>query len=323
MINKEYYINNLPQNLPIFHLPVWLNAVCGNDWDVALCLDNEKITASMPYYCKIVNGGTYIVLPPLTQFLGPHFSEGAAKKSKVEQISSEIDLLEKLYKQLPPFKVYDQHWSYTFQNWLPFYWHGFSQSTRYTYVIEETADIEFLWNNFRNDVRSEIRKGEKLLNITSSKNNAVFYELMTKTYVKQNLTVPYSFEFIDTFINTLDEKSMCKIFNAEDKNGVAIGTLLLVWDEMSVYYLVGALDTAYKYNGAMSCLIWEGIKFASQVNKKFDFEGSMIQNIEKFFRKFGGAPLPYFRIYKSHKSKKEMIKEGLISIKEGLLKKNK
>lgn len=33
-------------------------------------------------------------------------------------------------------------------------------------------------------------------------------------------------------------------------------------------------------------IYWEGIKFAAKVSKHFDFEGSMIENIERFCRSF-------------------------------------
>jgi len=46
--------------------------------------------------------------------------------------------------------------------------------------------------------------------------------------------------------------------------------------------------------------IFEGIKLANQLGKKFDFEGSMLPNIEKNFRKYGGVQKPYFRIWKDY-----------------------
>ena len=45
-------------------------------------------------------------------------------------------------------------------------------------------------------------------------------------------------------------------------------------------------------------LTWEGIKFASQMHLKYDFEGSVIKRISKSMRQFGGKPMPYFRIRK-------------------------
>jgi hypothetical protein len=36
------------------------------------------------------------------------------------------------------------------------------------------------------------------------------------------------------------------------------------------------------------------------VTKKFDFEGSMIEPVEKFFRAFGATQMPYFQVKKTN-----------------------
>lgn len=48
----------------------------------------------------------------------------------------------------------------------------------------------------------------------------------------------------------------------------------------------------------MSFLTWEAIKFSSGVTKTFDFEGSMIESVERFFRAFGAKQKPYFQVSK-------------------------
>ena len=46
--------------------------------------------------------------------------------------------------------------------------------------------------------------------------------------------------------------------------------------------------------------ISKAIKFSSEVTKQFNFEGSMIKPIERFFRAFGAKQIPYFEISKSN-----------------------
>ena len=48
----------------------------------------------------------------------------------------------------------------------------------------------------------------------------------------------------------------------------------------------------------MSLIIWEAIKIAKQHSTIFDFEGSMIEPIERFFLGFGSTPKPYLNIVK-------------------------
>jgi hypothetical protein len=46
--------------------------------------------------------------------------------------------------------------------------------------------------------------------------------------------------------------------------------------------------------------MWNAIKIASENTKRFDFEGSMIENVERFFRSFGAVPIPYYNIKKTN-----------------------
>ena len=51
-------------------------------------------------------------------------------------------------------------------------------------------------------------------------------------------------------------------------------------------------------NFAMSYLLWQAILYTKDTLKLnvFDFEGSMIPSIEKYFRKFGGEITPYYSL---------------------------
>ena len=61
---------------------------------------------------------------------------------------------------------------------------------------------------------------------------------------------------------------------------------------------MGGGDPEFRNSGAASLLIWEGIKFAHNHSEIFDFEGSMIESIERFFRGFGAVPRVYYNVTK-------------------------
>jgi hypothetical protein len=75
--------------------------------------------------------------------------------------------------------------------------------------------------------------------------------------------------------------------------------IYVVWDEQSAYYLMGGGDPELRSSGATSLCMWEAIKFVSTKTKSFDFEGSMIERVERFFRAFGAIQTPYFSITKT------------------------
>ena len=86
-----------------------------------------------------------------------------------------------------------------------------------------------------------------------------------------------------------------------------------MWDENSAYYLMGGGDPDLRNSGAASLVLWEAIKHASTVTGKFDFEGSMNESIERFFRGFGGRQELAFNVSKTN-SKLLHIRQCLLDI---------
>ena len=72
----------------------------------------------------------------------------------------------------------------------------------------------------------------------------------------------------------------------------------MVWDDYTAYYLIGGADPELRNSGASSLLLWEAIQFAAQVSRTFDFEGSMLKPVERFFRAFGAIQQPYMQVKK-------------------------
>jgi hypothetical protein len=46
-------------------------------------------------------------------------------------------------------------------------------------------------------------------------------------------------------------------------------------------------------------LLYKGIEFALTSGRKFDFEGSMLQGVETFYRLLGGKQVSVYRVQKS------------------------
>ena len=59
---------------------------------------------------------------------------------------------------------------------------------------------------------------------------------------------------------------------------------------------MGGGDPKLRKSGATSLLLWEAINRQPLGVQVFDFEGSMIEPIERFFRAFGAVQTPYFEI---------------------------
>lgn len=283
------------KDIPLFQQAWWLDATAGNSWDVVLVEKGGKFEAALPFIMKKRYGLRVITQPALTQFLGPWLVPSSGKKAK--QIAREKDLMQALIDQLPEHHIYRQSWSSARQNWMPFYWRGFSQTTRYSYQLQDLGDLDQVWDGFQASIRGDIRKATKQGVVVSNEANIDnFISLNNKVFERQEKPVPYSESFVKNIDKVASKRGQRAIFVAKDQEGQQHAAVYLVWDSQSAYYLMGGGDPVLRNSGATSLCMWEAIKFASNVTQKFDFEGSMIEPVERFFRAFGGDPVPFFTI---------------------------
>lgn len=285
--------------IPIFSQDWWLDAVCGDCWDVCLVERNGIIVASMPFYFKKKYGFDVLSQPKLTQTLGPWLRSSERKYAK--RLDQEKELLSELHEALPKFHYFSQNWHHKNTNWLPIYWQGFRQTTRYTYRLPELESLDLVWSGFRENIRREIRKAQKRFNLTVRTDLSLddFLPLHLQTFERQGIKLPYSVEFLERLDRACVDQNARRIFIAEDDMGRRHAGLYIIWDEESAYYLMGGGDPELRSSGATSLCMWDAIQFAASVTKSFDFEGSMIEPIEKFFRAFGAIQTPYFSISKT------------------------
>jgi lipid II:glycine glycyltransferase (peptidoglycan interpeptide bridge formation enzyme) len=302
MTNKEKYREfcEYEKNIPIFSQDWWLDAVCGNDnWDVAIVEKGGQIWATMPYYKVKKFGFTLIIMPKLTQTLGPYIKYPPKQKYS-SRLSWEKEVMSKLIEQLPKFDYFNQHFHYTVTNWLPFYWKGFKQTTRYTYIIDLSKSLDEIFSDISSNYRNKIRKASSLVSVERGFAIEEFYKINKKTFERQEIKIPYDLDFVKKQYQALKQRNLCEIFYAVDKHGNIHSSAFLMWDNDSAYVHMIGEDPEFRNSGAGILLIWELIKFsAKELNLKyFNFEGSIIESIEQVRRDFGAIQVPYFKVYK-------------------------
>ena len=213
---------------------------------------------------------------------------------------------------------FSQNFHTNFTNWLPFMWEGYTQTTRYTYVLENLSDPEEIWGNLAKNIKSDIKKARKrgLQVFSDSADPKVFWNVYVKTFERQGMSAPISFEFFKAFDRAVSARNKRRIFLTVDDDAAVHAGVYLVWDDRYAYYLMGGGDPALRSSGGTSLGLWEAINFSAGVADCFDFEGSVIRSIETYFRAFGGRQRPYFQIRKV-KTGGKRVKEAVRKI--GLL----
>jgi hypothetical protein len=82
-------------------------------------------------------------------------------------------------------------------------------------------------------------------------------------------------------------------------NGHPVAGVYIVHDAHTAYYLMGGYSKN-AHHGAGALAMWHAILKAKEMGLEvFDFEGSIIPAIERYFRGFGGKLTPIFSIHKA------------------------
>jgi hypothetical protein len=303
MNNKEKYKQWCDNNkdLPLFYRHGYYQALFGNNWDVALDIRDEKIVGCLPYIIRSKFGFKKINPELFLPYQGVWINYPQNQKYATK-IGFEKEVCEKLLKQMPDVAFYHQMFHPNFTNWMAFYWKGFEQTTRYTYIINYNPNIDAIFDAFKSNLKWDIRKAEKSISISTSENIEQLYKLKKQDYNIKNIPLNVPFEKVNKLYEYCKSNNCGELLTATDDKANIHAMMLLVWDEHTAYYLFSATNHTFKTSGAMSLLIWEAIKKMNGLGKNFNFEGSMIKSIEKHFRGFGGIQTPYFSIKKTNSS---------------------
>lgn len=282
----------VPTTNTLFEEPWWLDAAAPGSWDAVEVVEGDRVVARLPYVAKRTRGITVLTQPPLTPTLGPWVEPSEGKYAR--RLELEKERLTALIERLPPHHVFRQNFAPAVTNWLPFHWAGFTAGVRYTYRLEDLSDPDAIWSEFAENVRRQVRKAQKTVEVREGEIES-FLALQAMTFERQGLKPP-----AQALVRRLEQASGARgagrLLSAVDADGNTHAAVFLVWDDRSAYYLMGGRDDAFARSGAMSLLLWEAIRFAAGVTKAFDFEGSMVEPIERFFRSFGGRQTPYLRV---------------------------
>ena len=129
-----------------------------------------------------------------------------------------------------------------------------------------------------------VRKAENRHNLKAREDLGIdaFLDLNVQTFERQGIDSPIRKDFIRRLDAACEAKECRKILIAEDPEGQRHAGIYIVWDEESAYYLMGGSDPSLRSSGATSLCLWEAIRFASATTQSFDFEGSMLEPVERF-----------------------------------------
>lgn len=305
MTDKQQYrlLCQTEESIPIYSRDWWLDIVCGaNNWNVLLATKKSgEIVSALPYFepCPGI-----ITMPFYTQTMGPWFSPEHEKDTYRKKVTQRQDILKLFAKELDKTTFFHQNFSHDITDWLPFHWAGYKQSTRYTYIMCDIKEHEPLWMAMSSNIRRNITKAKEKNKITVRRNIPVedFLKVQSLTFKRQNLNSPKGESILIKLINESRKRNQGDIWGGYDEEGKLHAAAFIVWQQSSAYYIAGGGNPQLRDSGAHALILWTAIKELSAITDQFDFEGSMIPGVERFFREFGAKQYPFFTINRGNLS---------------------
>lgn len=270
----------------------WLDATAGPDgWRHAdVRGDDGRLVATWPAAVRQTPLGDVFTGAPLTPYLGPLLSAGDGRQRRAR----EVEQLERLVEALRPYAHLDARCSPQLDYWAPLVWHGFSQTSHYTWRMEDVSDEEATFARLQNSLRGKVSKARRLGLVIEPGSVDDLLALQRQTFERQEGAGAGPAEgLVRRLVAAAAANNAGEILVARDEAGRAYSAALFVWDERTTWYILSGSDTELRASGSLPLLVWEGIRAAGRRGTAFDFEGSMLRHLEGFVRDFGGEPVPY------------------------------
>ena len=231
-----------------------------------------------------------------------------------ENKNNEI-ILNYFSENLPHFNYFEQNWHHEYKKCSAFYEKGFCNQTMRTCIIENIENIEKIRKNFSKNRKYDLNKAddEKLI-INYDIKPDFFYEEHKRNLIKRGLKINYSKKLLKRIFESTKNNNCGKIIGVLDKNQSCQALSFVIWDSNYAYLIGLTTNPKTLKSGASAFLIYKSIDFLIGKTKNFDFEGSMNDNIYKFYKSFGSIKKEYYKItnYKPKLLKKifELIRKN-------------
>ncbi len=288
------FVDRSPQGA-IFCYSWWLDAVTKSNFRIVVVISENEIVAGIPL---ALDSNNNINTPPVTRTLGVLY-DLQDQISEHQKVSNQRSWLNALLDHVPIEKFVQISAHHNFTDWLPFRWRGYSQTTRYTYIINyENKSQEELWKLLSTGRSETIRRAERNnIKVTSTDDFSLLYHFESLSYERQGLKfmIPYNdLKIVDDTVHKYDKRT---IFYAADSLNNVHAALYVVHNSKSAWALLSGSDPEYRKLGGHTLVMWEAIKYFRDKSEYFNFGGSDIERIETHLRGFGGVLTPYFHIF--------------------------
>ncbi len=243
--------------------------------------------------------GLELIHPPvLAPYLGPVFDLSGAQANS-ERLSWMRQCGELLARHIANFDSFRCTAGACAPDLQGLLWGGFRAELAYTFRFS-AAGAKSAAEGIARKHKQQLAKAHRMnLSVSREDNVAKLLELSTQTFTRQGLASPYHPDAVKRLWATAQERGQAQIYLARTVEGEAVAALLTVHDRRTTYQIISGVDTAHREVPGPYAVLWQAVQDALAAGRDFDFEGSGLRGVERFYRRWGAAAVPVWKIEKA------------------------
>jgi len=268
----------------IFHEGWWLDVVSRGHWGTAVAEKGGHVFGWLPYGTFKAQGMTACGAPPLTRVLHPVISVDGKKNESLNRKT--LAIVSDIVEQLPSAHFTHFVLGPDSPDALAWQMNGFRTRLLHTILIDTHRRGFDAWGEMRDKTRNVIRRAQERLSVVALPASAF------RTFYEENLDGAASYvdlAQVERLHEAADKRGRGRILAAFDWRGVLHAAVFFVWDETDYYYFLSTRNRGSAELGAVSLLVWHGIRDAQERGLRFDFDGVTSRQRLQFMLGFGGT----------------------------------
>lgn len=295
----ELFAENAEPDIGVFGSKEWLLAYGNKLTLVGIYKDEHQLIGGFYFMKTKKYGFTFLKLPPYTPHCGLFFKSESKNRSSVNNFSKEIitEVCNYISGQKSALTVLA--FPSSIIDLQPFIWEKYKVVPNYTYRIDLEKSLEEIKSNFDSKNRNAISKAikEEVMVTENSLDRKELFSFFMQSLGTTDANI-YESELKNIFSKFSCNSNSFSMVAAKDKN--IVGVVFCIYDKNNCYYLLGGVKKDAGIQGINNLLVQKSIEKAKELGcRTFDFEGSMLKGVEKFFRSFGPELVPYYTVNKA------------------------
>lgn len=263
----------------------WYLDCVSDQWDGLVYNDYEAVFPLVWERRFLIH---YLFQPLFTQQLGvfsPNRPDEALVKSLLDAIPPRFRFIEINLNYMNPVR-HD----------------GFEISPRINLYLDLGLPYEKLFHDFHENARRNIHKAEKKnLHVSDTIKPEIIIEFFkTNTGIKIPEIGEYNYEHLRQLMEAALHRRMGAALGVFDEKDNLYATGFFIISESRIINLLPSIDDEGKQAGAGFFMVDYIVRKYAGSGKVFDFEGSMIPSIARFYKSFGAREQTYWRLRRNN-----------------------